>query len=486
LSDWFLIIIYYTFKHKIYLQLDNLKVDNQSFIETPDNVLYDIFLKWLNEETIKKISFDLNEPEWMLQSRLESFKIFQKIKKPDFGPDISSIDFDNLVYYAKPKKWFAWAADSRDKVPQNIKNIFQRLNIPEAEQQFLAWVWWQFDSSVVYHKLKEKRQKSWIIFDDISVAIREHSDLVKKYFMKLVPPTDHQFAALHGAVRSWWTFVYIPEWIQISDPLQAYFRMNTYEWWQFEHTLIVLEDSTSCSYIEWCSAPKYDKRSLHAGCVEIFVGKNSSMRYTSVENRSLNTFNLNTKRALVEENGHMEWIGWNLGSWATMLYPCSILKWDNSTSDNLSLVVASKDQHQDVGTKVIHIWKNTSSNTISKSISKSWGVNTYRGLVQIQSWAENAVASTRCDALLLDEISVSDTIPTIQIKTDDATVSHEATAWKIDENQLFYLMSRWLTEEKAMAMIVNGFISSVTKELPLEYAWELNHLIQMEMEGSVG
>ena len=398
--------------------------NNQSFIDNPDNVLYDIFLKWLNEETIKKISFDLEEPDWMLEHRLKSLKIFREIKKPNFWPDISSIDFNNLVYYAKPKKWFIWAADSRDKVPQNIKNIFQRLNIPEAEQQFLAWVGWQFDSSVVYHKLKEKRQKSWIIFDDISVAIREHPNLIKKYFMKLVPPTDHQFVALHGAVRSGGTFVYIPKWIHITDPLQAYFRMNTYEWWQFEHTLIILEDETNCSYIEWCSAPKYDKRSLHAWYVEIFVGKNSSMRYTSVENWSLNTFNLNTKRALIEENSHMERIWWNLWSWATMLYPCSILKWDNSTSDNLSLVVASKDQHQDVWTKVIHIWKNTSSNTISKSISKSWWVNTYRWLVQIQKTAENAVASTRCDALLLDKISVSDTIPTIQIKTNDATVSH--------------------------------------------------------------
>ena len=466
--------------------MEDTYLQNNSFIDTPDNVLYDIFLKWLNEETIKKISFDLWEPQRMLNHRLESFKVFQQIKKPDFGPDISSIDFENLVYYAKPKKWFVGATDSRDKVPQNIKNIFQRLNIPEAEQQFLAWVGGQFDSSVVYHKLKEKRQKSWIIFDDISVAIREHWELVRKYFMKLVPPTDHQFAALHGAVRSGWTFVYIPEWIQISDPLQAYFRMNTYEGGQFEHTLIVLEESTSCSYIEWCSAPKYDKRSLHAGCVEIFVGKNSSMRYTSVENWSLNTFNLNTKRALVEENAHMERIGWNLGSWATMLYPCSILKWDNSSSDNISLVVASANQHQDVGTKVIHIGKNTSSNTISKSISKSGWVNIYRGLVQILPSAENAVTSTRCDALLLDEISVSDTIPVIRCENNDATISHEATAGKIDENQLFYLMSRWLSEEKAMAMIVNGFVSTVTKQLPLEYAGELNHLIELEMEGSVG
>ena len=465
--------------------VNDLNIDNKISIDIPDNVIYDVFLKWLNEGTIKKISYDLWEPKWMLNHRLNSFKIFKEIKKPNYWPDVSSIDFDNLVYYAKPKKWFVWAADSWDKVPQNIKNVFQRLNIPEAEQQFLAWVWWQFDSSVVYHKLKEKWQKSWIIFDDISVAIREHSNLVEKYFMKLVPPADHQFAALHGAVRSGGTFVYIPKWIHISDPLQAYFRMNTYEWWQFEHTLIILEDETSCSYIEWCSAPKYDKRSLHAGCVEIFVWRWSSMRYTSVENWSLNTFNLNTKRSLVEENGHMEWVWWNLWSWATMLYPCSILKWNNSTSDSLSLVVASKGQNQDVWTKVIHIWENTSSNTISKSISKDWWINTFRGLVQINSSAKNAVASTRCDALLLDDISISDTIPTIEVKTDDATVSHEATAWKIDEEQLFYLMSRWLTEEKAMAMIVNWFISSITKELPLEYAWELNHLIQMEMEWSV-
>lgn len=454
---------------------------NISFLEAPDKVLYDIFLKWLNEETIKKISFDLQEPEWMLKHRLKSFKIFKEIQKPNFWPDISSVNFGNLVYYAKPKKDISGSTDSRDLVPQNIKNIFQRLNIPKAEQQFLAWVWWQFDSSVVYHKLKEKRQKSWIIFDDISVALREHPDLVQKYFMKLVPPTDHQFAALHGAVWSGWTFVYIPKWIQLPDPLQAYFRMNTYEWWQFEHTLIVLEDDTNCSYIEWCSAPKFDKRSLHAWCVEIFVWKNATMRYTSVENRSTNTFNLNTKRAIIDENSHMERIGWNLGSWATMLYPCTILKWNNSTTDNLSLVVASTNQHQDVWSKVIHIWNNTSSNIISKSISKNGWINTYRGLIQIQKNAKNAISSTRCDALLLDEKSVSDTIPNIEIHSDDATVSHEATAWKIDTNQLFYLMSRWLSEEKAMAIIVNWFLSNITKELPLEYAGELNHLIELEM-----
>ena len=232
-------------------------VNTQAFIDSSDSVLYDVFLKWLNEGTIKKISLDLQEPDWMLQHRLHSFKIFCEFKKPWFWPDISSIDFDNLVYYAKPKKWFSWSTDSREKVPQNIKNIFQRLNIPEAEKQYLAWVGGQFDSSVVYHKLKEKRSRTWIIFDDISVAVREYPDLLRKYFMKLVPVTDHQFAALHGAVWSGWTFVYVPKWIKISDPLQAYFRMNTYEWWQFEHTLIVLEDEVNCSYIEWCSAPRY-------------------------------------------------------------------------------------------------------------------------------------------------------------------------------------------------------------------------------------
>lgn len=463
----------------------NISEYNSSFLDNPDNVIYDIFLKWLNEETVKRISFDLNEPNWMLQHRLESLKIFHTIKKPKFWPDLSSVDFNNLVYYAKPKKWFVGSADSWEKVPENIKNIFKQLNIPEAEQQYLAWVWWQFDSSVIYHKLKEKRKQCWIIFDDISVAIQEHPELVKKYFMQLVPPTDHQFAALHWAVRSWWTFVYIPKWTKLSDPLQAYFRMNTYEGWQFEHTLIILEEDTDCSYIEWCSAPKYDKRSLHAWCVEIFVWKNSNMRYTSVENWSINTFNLNTKRAIIDENSHIERIWWNLGSWATMLYPCSILKWDNSWSDNLSLVVASTNQHQDIWAKVIHLWKNTTSNIVSKSISKNWWKNIYRGLVHIAHSAENATSSTRCDALLLDNISVSDTIPTIQLHTDNATISHEATAWKIDNEQLFYLMSRWLTEDYATALIVNWFLSTITKKLPLEYAWELNHLIELEMKNSV-
>jgi Fe-S cluster assembly protein SufB len=320
----------------------------------------------------------------------------------------------------------------------------------------------------------------------MSEAVREHPDLVRQHFMKLVPPTDHKFVALHGAVRSGGTFIHIPKGIKLTDPLQAYFRMNTLEGGQFEHTLIILEDETQGDYIEGCSAPKFDKRSLHAGCVEIFVGKNAKMRYSSVENWSLNTFNLNTKRALVEENSFMEWIGGNLGSGATMLYPCSILKGDNAKADNISVVVASKGQHQDVGAKVIHLGKNTSSNIISKSISKDGGISTYRGLIDIHASALNATTSTKCDALLLDGISRSDTIPSIKSHTNDATISHEAAAGKIDTVQLFYLMSRGLSEEKAMAMLVNGFISSIVKKLPLEYAGELNHLIELEMEGSIG
>lgn len=320
----------------------------------------------------------------------------------------------------------------------------------------------------------------------MSEAIKEYPDIVQQYFMKLVPPTDHKFTALHGAVRSGGTFIYIPKGIKLTDPLQAYFRMNTLEGGQFEHTLIILEDDTQGDYIEGCSAPKYDQKSIHAGCVEIYVGKNAKMRYSSVENRSLNTFNLNTKRALVEENSFMERIGGNLGSGGTMLYPCSILKGDNSKSDNISVVVASKDQNQDVGAKVIHIGKNTSSNIVSKSISKDGGITTYRGLVDIRETATNAVTATECDALLLDTISVSETIPVIKVETADATVSHEASAGKIDIHQMFYLMSRGLPEEKAMAMIVNGFISGVVKKLPMEYAGELNHLIEMEMEGSIG
>lgn len=455
-------------------------------LKKSDQISYSIWLKGLSEETVLKISQDLNEPEWMLKLRLQSLEIFQKIKNPDFWPDLSSLDYENLVYYAVPEKNYTWSSESRDEVPENVKKIFDKLNIPESEKKYLAGVWGQYDSSVVYHKLKKKWQKSWIIFLDMSDGVREYPDLVQKYFMKLIPNTDHKFVALHGAVRSGWTFIYVPKGVKLTDPLQAYFRMNTLAGGQFEHTLIILEDEAEANYIEWCSAPKYDKRSLHAGCVEIYVWNNAKMRYSSVENWSLNTFNLNTKRSIIGENAFMEWISGNMGSGATMLYPCSILKWNGAKSDNISLVVASKGQNQDIWAKVIHIWENTTSNIVSKSISKDGGISIYRWLVDVKKSAKNAVNSTKCDALLIDEISISDTFPELRVETDDATISHEATAWKIDTYQLFYLMSKGLNNEKAMAMMVNGFLSGVTKQLPMEYAGELNHLIEMEMEGSIG
>jgi len=394
-------------------------------------------------------------------------------------------DHDWLVWYARPSSDNTGYATNRDDVPQEIKDKFDKLWIPEAEKKYLAGAWWQMDSVNFYHKIKEKWAKVWVIFEDMPTAIQTHPELVKKYFMKLVPPTDHKFAALHWAVRSWWTFIYVPKWVKVDEPLQAYFRMNTYAWWQFEHTLIIVDDDAECNYIEWCSAPKYDKSSIHTGLVEIFVGKNSKMKYASVENWSTNTYNLNTKRALVEENSYMERVSWNLWSQTTMLYPCSILKWDNSKTEMFWIVLASKGQNQDIWSKVIHIGKNTSSNIVSKSISKDWGISTYRGLVSISKSADNAVSNTQCDAFILDKDSVSITIPTIKDNNGNASISHEASTWKIDESKLFYLSSRGIEISKATSMIVNWFFSQVSKKLPLEYAWELNTLIDIEMENSV-
>ncbi|MFA7284714.1 MAG: Fe-S cluster assembly protein SufB [Candidatus Absconditabacterales bacterium] len=458
----------------------------RSTIDTADNIQYSIYLSGLSEQTITSISKDIGEPDRMLEHRLKSFVIFQQTALPNWGPDISGLNLDNIVYYARPEKGYTGYADSRDKVPQDIKNKFDKLGIPAAEKNYLAGAGGQYDAEMVYHKLKEKYAQMGVIFDDMSNALREHEELVRKYFMKLVPNTDHKFAALHGAVRSGGTFIYIPKGVHVSEPLQAYFRMNTLGGGQFEHTLIIVEDDAVCDYIEGCSAPKFDNKSIHAGLVEIHVGKNARMRYSSVENRSINTYNLNTKRAIVDDDSVMEWIGGNLGSGTTMLYPCTILKGKRSKADHIGVAVATAGQHQDVGAKVIHIGQDSSSTIISKSISKDGGVNTYRGIVDIKSTATGATNSTECDALLMDDFSVSTTIPTIKVDNPYATVAHEASAGKIDEAMIFYLTSRGLNEEKAMAMIVNGFISPVIKRLPLEYAGELNKLIEMEMEGSVG
>lgn len=460
--------------------------DLKTIIDSADNIQYEVYLEWICEETVRGISADLNEPQWMLEHRLHCLWLFQSMPMPTWWPDLSWLDLNHIVYYARPETGNKGYTDDREKVPANIKEKFTRLWIPEAEQSYLAWAWGQYDAEMVYHKLKEKYALQGVIFDDMSHALIAHEELVHRYFMKLVPPHDHKFAALHGAVWSWWTFIYIPKWVQLTEPLQAYFRMNTLWWWQFEHTLIITEDNTTCDYIEWCSAPKFDNKSIHAWLVEIHVGENARMRYSSVENRSLNTYNLNTKRAIVDDDSVMERIWWNMWSGTTMLYPCSILKWARSKADHIGVAVATAWQHQDVWAKVIHIGEYSTSTLISKSISKDWGINTYRGLVEIKPSATGATNSTECDALLLDEHSVSTTLPSIIVNNPTWTVAHEASAGRIDEIIIFYLMSRGIDEVKAMSMIVNGFISPVIKRLPLEYAGELNKLIEMEMEGSVG
>lgn len=455
-------------------------------LETSNNIKYDVYLTGLTEDTVRKISADQNEPARMLEHRLKSLEVYNKMPMPKWWPDLSNLELEDVIRYARPSIDNTGYANNRDDVPQEIKDKFDRLGIPEAEKKYLAWAGGQMDSVNFYHKIKEKRAKQWVIFEDMPTALQTHSELVQKHFMKLVPMTDHKFAALHGAVWSGGTFIYIPKWVNADEPLQAYFRMNVYAGWQFEHTLIIVDDDASCSYIEWCSAPKYDKSSIHAGLVEIFVWNNSQMRYSSVENRSTNTYNLNTKRALVEKNSYMEWVSGNMWSQTTMLYPCSILKWENSKTDMLSVVLASKWQNQDIGSKAIHIGKNTSSNIVSKSISKDGWISTYRGLVQINSSAKNATSNTQCDAILIDDRSVSITIPNIVDNNGSTNISHEASTGKIDESKLFYLNSRGIKLEKATSMIVNWFFSQVTKKLPLEYAGEFNTLIDMEMEWSVG
>lgn len=402
---------------------------------------------------------------------------------PNRWPDLSELNFDELVYYASPEN--SESQTDREKVDPAIKEKFAKLGIPEAEQRYLAGAWGQMDSEVVYHNIKAKWAEKGVIFEDMTEAVHNHPELVKKYFMKLIPAHDHKFMALHGAVRSGGTFIYIPKGVIVDEPLQAYFRMNSLSGGQFEHTLIIVDDDASWDYIEGCSAPKFNKKSLHAGGVEVYVGKRARMRYSSVENRSINTYNLNTKRGIVKDDGYLEWVNWNLGSGVTMLYPCSILQWDRSRSDQLGVAVAAANQNQDTWSKVIHIGKDTSSTIISKSISKDWWIATYRWIVEIRKSAEWAVNCTECDALLMDDFSISTTIPHIHVDNGSSTVAHEASAGKVDETMLFYLMSRGLEEQKAMGMIVNGFISDVVKKLPLEYAGELNRLIEMEMEGSV-
>lgn len=466
--------------------LDYIQDLNRSVFDTANQQDYTKnIVKGLSEELIRRISKEKNEPEWMLAHRLKGLEQWNKMPMPTFGVDLSVIDFEDIIYYAAPKEMAGYATKWED-VPDDIKKTFERLGIPEAERKVLAGTGAQYDSLNAYHKLKEEWEKVGVLFEDLDVALQKYPDLVKKYFMKCVPLHDHKFAALHAAVWSGGTFLYVPKGVKITAPLQAYFRMNAKSMGQFEHTLIILEEGSEAQYIEGCSAPKYGSTSLHAGCVEVFVKKSAKFRYSSVENWSQDTYNLNTKRAFVEENATMEWVGGNLGSGRTMLYPCSILMGRGAHADHLGIAFANANQIQDTGAKVIHAAPDTTSSVLSKSISKNGGINVYRGLLQINKGATGSKSKVRCDSLILDKESKSLTFPTMRVNEDDVSIGHEASTGKINEEQLFYLQSRGLSEEAALGMIVNGFIEPIVRELPLEYAVEMNRLIEMEMEGSIG
>ena len=435
----------------------------------------------LTPDIIKEISEEKNDPGWMLDFRLKALEIYNNIDIPDWGPPIDGLDMDRIVTYVRHKSDMK---SDWDEVPEDIKNAFEKLGIPQAEREALAGVGAQYDSELVYHNVREDVKADGVIYTDMESALTgEYADMVKEHFMKLVPPTDHKFAALHGAVWSGGSFVYVPKGVKVDIPLQSYFRLNARGAGQFEHTLIIVDEGADLHFIEGCSAPKYNVANLHAGCVELYVGRNAHLRYSTIENWSKNMYNLNTKRALVEKGGTIEWISGSFGSHESYLYPTSVLKGDNSHAEFTGVTFAGKGQNLDTGAKMIHIGKCTSSFIDTKSICKSGGISTYRSSVVIGKNAEGSKACVNCGSLMLDSISRSDTVPAIEMRTDKADVGHEAKIGRISDEAVFYLMSRGITEAEARAMIVSGFASPVSKELPLEYAAEMNNLIKLEMEG---
>ncbi len=437
----------------------------------------------INEEVVRHISASKNEPRWMLDKRLQSLQLFQQTPLPNWGPSLKDLDLNNIVYFIQPN---AKEVKTWEEVPEEIRRTFDKLGIPEAEKKSLAGVGGQYDSEVVYHNIKKDLEEKGVIFENMDVAVQKYPELIKKHFMtSCIPINDHKFIMLHGAVWSGGTFIYVPKNVKVDLPLQAYFRMNAQQGGQFEHTLIIVDEGAELHYIEGCSSPRYQQSSLHAGCVEIFVKPGATMRYTSIENWSRNVYNLNTKRALVDKDATMIWVSGNMGSSKTMLYPCSILRGEGAKTDNIGIAFAGAGQHQDVGGKAIHTAPNTSSTIHSKSISKDGGISTYRGLVKIMPNAKGATTSVVCDGLILDEKSVSNTIPQLDVANNDVDAAHEAKVGKISEESIFYLRSRGLSEEDAMKMIVSGFIEPIVKELPLEYALELNKLIELEIEGTI-
>src|SRR5690242_15195033 len=438
----------------------------------------------INESVVRGISALKDEPEWMLKTRLKGLQLFGRKPMPTWGADLSDIDFENIKYFVRSTEK---QAGTWEELPEEIRNTYERLGIPEAERQRLvAGVAAQYESEVVYHQINEQLEAQGVIFMDTDTALREHPEIFEQYFGSVIPPGDNKFASLNTAVWSGGSFVYVPPGVHVEIPLQAYFRINTENMGQFERTLIIADEGSYVHYVEGCTAPVYSSDSLHSAVVEIIVKKNARVRYTTIQNWSNNVYNLVTKRAVAYEGATMEWVDGNIGSKVTMKYPAVYLLGEHAKGETLSIAFAGEDQHQDAGAKMVHAAPNTSSSIISKSVARGGGRTSYRGLVQIQEGAEHSKSTVKCDALLVDQISRSDTYPYVDVREDDVEMGHEATVSKVSEDQLFYLMSRGMTEDEAMAMIVRGFVEPIARELPMEYALELNRLIELQMEGAVG
>ena len=463
---------------------ENLDMDYSKYDFKDSTEMYvHLSKKGLTKDTVREISQLKEEPEWMLDFRLRAYDVFMKKPMPQWGGDLNKIDFQNIYYYAKAsekteKNW--------DDVPDNVKNTFDKLGIPEAEKKFLAGVGAQYESEVVYHNLRKDLADQGVLFLDTDSALKEQPEIFKKYFGKIIPPEDNKFSALNSAVWSGGSFIYIPPGVKVDMPLQAYFRINAENIGQFERTIIVADEGSEVHYIEGCTAPVYSSESLHSAVVELVAHKDAKLRYTTIQNWSNDVYNLVTKRAYAYEGATVEWIDGNIGSKLTMKYPGIYLMGRKAYGETLSIAFAGKNQHQDTGAKMVHLAPDTTSKITSKSVSRANGRSTYRGLLKVAKGATNVKATVRCDALLLDDTSKTDTYPYMEIDQEDATVTHEATVGKIGDEQIFYLMSRGFTEEEALSLIVNGFMEPFTKELPMEYAVELNRLIKLEMDNSVG
>ena len=468
--------------------------EEKTYVEDIDRSIYDFRYEendaykveeGLTEDIVRKISSEKDDPEWMRDFRLHSLEVFNNTQMVDWGPDIAGLDMANIVTYVRPNTDRMHA--DWEEVPTDIKETFERLGIPQAERESLAGVGAQYDSELVYHNVKDEVAAQGVIYTDLESALHtEHAKMIREHFMKLVPPTDHKFAALHGAVWSGGSFVYVPPDVSVEIPLQSYFRLNAPGAGQFEHTLIIVDKGAYLHFIEGCSAPKYNVANLHAGCVELYVGEDATLRYSTIENWSKNMYNLNTKRAKVEKGGKVEWISGSFGSHVSYLYPMSVLAGEGARAEFTSVTFAGKGQNLDTGTKVVHSAPKTSSYINTRSISKDGGISTFRSSVVVANAAKESKSAVSCQSLMLDDISRSDTIPAMDIRTADADVGHEAKIGRISDDVVFYLMSRGLSEEDARALIVSGFADNVGKELPLEYAVEMNNLIRLEMKGSIG